>query len=439
MSASLSQLLKLMRDQGAERIYAKKLSPNDNSKNQVYLGGGFGALNVIPHGEIVTDTRPMAGSKQDRPKARVNFFWLDADGRHPAPDAQLILYPDYPEVRMSGFLKGCKAAPSNLMTVRDPGRVLFFGITPQGDVLGFATGPDDPITAELNATPWETIGVFHELPTDLTKKTSTKDILLAELRRIYGLHWIASQKLARDGQKLPYSARNGGGYTLEAELGITPNGYSEPDFMGWEVKQYGVGDFRKFLPKTPVTLMTPEPTGGIYKTEGPAEFLRRYGYPDKSGKPDRYNFGGIYTCDKDYHADTGLRIAVDGYDPASGTITDLNGGISLYNREDEVAAVWSFTGMMQHWNRKHAQAAYVPSLFRTPPPEYSYGPRVLLCEQTDFLLFLRAFTAGVVYYDPGIKIEKASTPKPEIKRRSQFRVKHSLITQMYHHSEIVEL
>ena len=79
MSASLSQLLKLMRDHGADRIYAKKMSPNDNSKNQVYLGGGFGALNIIPHGEIITDTRPMAGSKQDRPKARVNFFWLDTE------------------------------------------------------------------------------------------------------------------------------------------------------------------------------------------------------------------------------------------------------------------------------------------------------------------------------------------------------------------------
>ena len=64
LSASLSQLLNLMRDHGADRVYAKKLSPNDNSKNQVYLGGGFGALNVIPHGEIVADTRPMAGSKQ---------------------------------------------------------------------------------------------------------------------------------------------------------------------------------------------------------------------------------------------------------------------------------------------------------------------------------------------------------------------------------------
>jgi len=81
----------------------------------------------------------------------------------------------------------------------------------------------------------------------------------------------------------------------------------------------------------------------------------------------------------------------------------------------------------------------VPSLFQTPPPEYAYGPKVLLCEQTDFLLFLKAFADGVVYYDPGIKIEKASTPRPEIKRRSQFRVKQKLITQMYHKSEVVEL
>ncbi len=32
---------------------------------------------------------------------------------------------------------------------------------------------------------------------------------------------------------------------LEAELGVTPNGYSEPDFMGWEIKQFGVKKFDK--------------------------------------------------------------------------------------------------------------------------------------------------------------------------------------------------
>lgn len=312
-------------------------------------------------------------------------------------------------------------------------------MTAKGDVLGYATGPDDPITAEINSREWQAIGVFIELPTDPDSKFSPKEILLNELRRIYSLHWIASQKLAKDGTKAPYAARNGGGYTLEAELGITPNGYSEPDFMGWEVKQYAVNNFTKFLPKGPITLMTPEPTGGIYKDEGPGEFVRRFGYADKSGKADRFNFGGIYACDKTFHPDTGLRIMVGGYDVGSGKITDLNGGIHLVNAADEMAASWSFTGMMEHWNRKHAQAAYVPSLFRMPPPEYAFGPRILLCEQTDFLLFLKGFTSGVVYYDPAVKVEKASSAKPEIKRRSQFRVKHNQITQMYHRSEEIEL
>src|SRR3546814_18715163 len=81
-----------------------------------------------------------------------------------------------------------------------------------------------------------------------------------------------------------------------------------------------------------------------------------------------------------------------------GKITDLDGGMALIDAANEIAASWTFKGMMAHWNRKHAQAAYVPSLFRTPPPEYKYGAHVLLCEQTDFLLFLKAFAAGRGYY-----------------------------------------
>ena len=99
---------------------------------------------------------------------------------------------------------------------------------------------------------------------------------------------------------------------------------------------------------------------------------------------------------------------MDGYEAGTGKITNLDGGISLVNAEDELAASWSFKGMMEHWNRKHAQAAYIPSIFQTPPPEYAYGRRILLCEQTDFLLFLKAFSSGVVYYDPAVKIENAS-------------------------------
>ncbi len=436
---SLAQLLNLMKQNGATRVYAKKLAPNDNSKNQVYLGGDFSALNIIPHQEIFTDDDEKAGSKRDRAKAKIDFFWIDGEGRHPASDANLILYPKYPEVRMSGFLKGCKSAPSSIMRSRDVGRTLFLGITPDRKVMAYAIGACNSITNELNARELQSLGVFLDLPIDPKQKVDAKSSLLAELRRIYEIRWIASQKLAKDGIKNPYSAQNGGGYTLEAELGITPNGYSEPDYLGWEVKQYGVTDFTRFTPKSPITLMTPEPGAGIYKNSGADAFVRRFGYGDKGGKPDRLNFGGIYACGKDYHADTGLRMSLHGYDSDTGKMTDIDGGIRLVDRHDEIAAEWKFKAMMAHWNRKHAQAAYVPSLMRAPPPEYAFGAQILLCEQTDFILFLKAFSNGLVYYDPAIKIENASSAKPAIKKRSQFRVKHGYITQMYHRHEVVDL
>jgi hypothetical protein len=243
----------------------------------------------------------------------------------------------------------------------------------------------------------------------------------------------AQSLLAMIAQEL--GRRGSAPYTLEAELGITPNGIAEPDFQGWEVKQYGVRDFVRFLPKTPVTLMTPEPTGGVYREDGVASFLARFGYDDKNGRADRRNFGGIYAIGRDFHADTGLKLVMNGFDAASSKMTDLGGGMMLVDRNDIVAASWSFKDMMAHWNRKHAQAAYVPSLSRNPPPEYSYGAQILMCEQTDFILFLKAFAIGVIYYDPAIKIEKASSPKPEIKRRSQFRVNHKSLTNIYHTSE----
>ncbi len=155
--------------------------------------------------------------------------------------------------------------------------------------------------------------------------------------------------------------------------------------------------------------------------------------------PDRINFGGRYDCLRQHHLLTGLRMTLSGYDEASGKISDLDGGLFLISGRDEVAATWSFKGMMAHWNRKHAQAAYVPSLFQTPPPEYSYGPEVLLCEETDFLMFLQAFATGQVYYDPAVKVENASSATPEIKRRSQFRVGHGDLKKLYRRSEIVRL
>lgn len=427
-----------MQSYGVTRLYAKLLAPNDNSKNQIYLGGDFSALNVIPHGPVEIDTRVLAGSKHDRPKARLNFYWVDHSGRYVAPNAQLVLYPDYPEVRLSGLLKQCVSPPSDVIAVRDEGRVLVFGITTEGDIMAFAAGAGTPVARQVRGGLWPCTGVFLVLPiTTEASQANAKELLLSELRRIHYLNWIPSQKLNRDGQKMPYVARNGGGYTLEAELGVTPNGFSEPDFMGWEVKQFGVNNFIGNLPKSPVTLMTPEPSGGVYSEKGVAEFLRRFGYADKAGKKDRINFGGVYAQGKPLHPETGLKLQVDGFNNANATITDLGGKISLCTEEGEIAAAWPFVGLLSHWNRKHAKAAYVPSISDVSPPRYAYGNRVKICEGTDFILFLKAVADGVVFYDPAIKAENVSSAEPKTKKRSQFRIQHRELGKLYHQSELV--
>jgi hypothetical protein len=428
----LTSLLDQMADHGATKFYAKRLAPNDNSKNQVYLGGGFGALNIIPHGAVESDDSDLAGAVRDRAKAKVNFFWLDAEGLSPAPDAQLILYPKYPEVRMSGFLRGAVRAPGALMRSRDEGRIMFFGVCADGRVLGRVEAHDDPVARAFNAAAegLEVSGVFTDLGA-LRTGANPKQVLLATLRQIHEKGWIQSQKMGKDGVPALYNALNGGGYTLEAELGIAPNGYSEPDFMGWEVKQYGVRDFVRYAAKSPVTLMTPEPTGGVYRDEGIETFLRRFGYPDKSGKADRINFGGRYVNGKGFHASTGLALRITGFDQASGKITDVDGSILLVDRHDTIAASWGFKGVIAHWNRKHAKAVYVPSLMRKPPPNYCYGAMVQLCEGTDVLMLISALASGTVYYDPGIKMENADTAKPDFKKRSQFRVNHSQLGVLY--------
>src|SRR5690606_26890966 len=138
-----------------------------------------------------------------------------------------------------------------------------------------------------------------------------KNRLLAELKRVHELGWILSKRLDKMGNILPCNSSNCGGYTLEAELGVTPNGFSEPDFLGWEVKQFTVKNFSN-INSAVITLMTPEPTGGIYVTEGIESFIRRYGYDDVSGKHDRLNFGGQFYLNR-RGLRTGLTLKLFGF------------------------------------------------------------------------------------------------------------------------------
>lgn len=67
-----------------------------------------------------------------------------------------------------------------------------------------------------------------------------------------------------------------------------------------------------------------------------------------------------------------------------------------------------------------------------------YGHSVALGTGTDFSRFLSAMARQSIYYDPGIKVENIST-NPKAKKRSQFRIRPPLISDLYEDMEIVEL
>ena len=432
---NLQKLKNLFIENGCERIYVKNLSPNDNSKNQVYLAGSFEILNILPISNI--ETCDAGDWKKERFKASLDFSWISDEGKiFPAPNSQLILYPKYPEVRFSGFLNRCENAPSQLMTQRLANRILFLSVTKNRKVLGFVGAPDSKIANEfLQNKEFGEFGVFKVIELPLVENNRGK--LIHELKRIHDLDWIASKKLNNEGKILPCASPHCGGYTLEAELGIKPNSKAEPDFLGWEIKQFGVKKFENINNQV-ITLMTPEPTDGYYVEYGSEAFIRKYGYGDLAGRPDRLNFGGIFKVGF-RHQRTGLRMELKGFDYDSGKIRSTNGMIALFDDNENIAASWSFSSMLLHWNRKHNQACYVPSLMlKVPNQQYKFGDKIILGIGTDFQFFLKAMAAGDLYYDPGIKLENESS-KPKVKTRSQFRVKAKNIVNLYKAFEIINL
>lgn len=436
-------LLTMMKDRGVERLFFKCLAENDNSKNQIYLGGDLSVINVLPSGQLAesrSSSRKRGASGRQIVKAPLKLYWLDNEGAlHEAPNTKLILYPQFPEARMSGFLQRSSINLGSWFNPgkdgRAPGRVLFLGVAADGCIYAYLALPNSTVArhfAALNDLP--RFGALSEVPLDCDDGRSA---LLREIRRIHELGWIRGKRLDRDRNDLPCNSPNCGGYTLEAELGITPNGFAEPDFHGWEVKSFSVKDFGK-LKSHVITLMTPEPDGGVYGEEGPEPFMRRFGYEDRKGRTDRINFGGVFRVGVTSPI-TGLHLVLTDYNSESGKILDMGGGIALC-ANGECAASWSYLKLMEHWKKKHDRAAYVPNQADAGPPRrYRYSDDLLLGVGTDFIRLLRALSSGTVYYDPGIKMENASSTKRKVKRRSQFRVKTGNLQHLYRSFDAVSV
>ena len=353
----------------------------------------------------------------------------------PAPNAKFILYPKYPEVRLSGFARGCEQAPSALMNTPLAGRLLFLSVSSNSEILGFVTAPDSALASEFGAISSTVEGVFQTFT--ITGQNS-RLVLLTELRRIHELGWITAKQLKSNGVIMPCAGTNCGGNTLEAELGVPQNGRADPDFMGWEVKSFGVEKFDR-IGSANITLMTPAPTDGLYKSQGVEYFIRTYGYPDQKGKVGRSNFSSPHKFGIRNHL-TGLTLTLIGFDDLSGKIKSASGRIALIDAAGNEAAVWSFASMLTHWNRKHNQACYVPSLKTNETIlEYHYGNLITLGIETDYEFFLQQMATGRITYDPGIWMKHIPGNQPEFKERSQFRMKSEHLGSLYKKNELVDV
>ena len=431
----LEYVSKVMRRHGAKRVVFKLLANNDNSKQQIYFGSDFDVLRLIPHGDLVGEPTKDKGVMF---KAQLKLSWIDIHDcvpPTPALGAQLILYPRYPEVRLSGFIRGSSLSPAKLMRPPTPEerlarehmqRCLVLGICENDTVLAYSGEWEGELSKDARArinkgNVSNVASVFYELEQPIV---NGRILLLQRLAEIYHGGPVRSSRLSAEGKLMDYHAKNGAGYTLEGLFGIIPNGRSEPDFQGWELKSHSTGA---------VTLMTPEPDSGTYLSSL-GQFLSEYGVCGEF----RRDFTGRHLMDT-LQERSGLTLQMEGYDPDVNEVTDPEGGLVLRDRAGNKAAGWSFNKILTHWSRKHAQTAYVSySVEERDVRFFRYGPEVHLCEGAGLNSFLRAMHSNVLYHDPGINM-KLLEGRWVSKKRNQFRVAWKNVGLLYEKSERILL
>ena len=429
--ATLAQLQALFGRHGVRTAYVKHLSPKqDNDKNQIYLGGGLdGVTNLFParievRSASTSLTKRRSSAGKPKLEAQIDFAWLGDDGsRYGAPNTRIIDYFQYPEVRMSGFLKGCDAGPDALrrrMLDAFGKRILVMGTAGDGKVVGVVlTERDDPLVATFPELPLVgSRGVLRVLTIDGNAGTAPADLLRAELRAIVRAGWHSS-RINRGGTIVPFTGAQGGGYTLEALLGVAANGKKAPDKHGFEIKSFG---------GSRISLMTPTPDRGFQGEHSFREFMDRYGHPGMNGDGSQ-RFTGLHKCGV-VNAKSGLGMRVAGYDRTSDSFGDVaDVVVELYHAETgEVAAGWSLEKMANCWNAKHANALYITFDSRAGSDgqaEYRYSSQWLQGKGTDVWRLLRAIDRGTVFYDPADTIYADGRPKV----RSQWRINSSNLKQ----------
>ena len=442
---SLKQLESAFAMQGCEEILIKPLAQNqDNEKNQIYLGYSNQLFSIFP-GKVSfrapSSSTDKRGSKLGKSiiESAVELYWLQRDDAPQlAPNTKIIDYFQYPEMRLSGFLSGCKSPPDALRRNNQDNygqRVLVVGIAQNKIFDAVITQSEHTFIEELLAQPASKISnLFKSKVIDPKLLPSQKlvsklehalenyglinpDQLLRELKVLGGIRHPSTTLKNVDDELEPFRGTQGAGYTLESLLNIPRNSSGLPDKYGFELKTYL---------STKITLMTPEPDFGYRHDQGLTKFLAKFGWDGTKNDGSR-RFNGKHTTLKTY-SKSGLSLEIEHWDTETNSPNGKGSpNVLLINSKTrEIAAGWSFEKLAEKWGRKHAGAMYVQANKYLDgesklPSHYSFGPDAFCGIGTSPLHLLRAIALGNVYLDPGDRVNLEGQEK----KRTQWRIDKS--------------
>jgi hypothetical protein len=423
--ASVQEALEALRVKGSDYVLVKLLSDaQDNEKNQIYLGGSSVVFQRVPGKEIQTTSSKSAKKLSKNPNflkiaQSIDFSWVDPHGSYQAPNTKMIFYPQYPEIRLSGFLNGAKKAPKAIRRAFQGNfgkRYLMLGIA-KHNVFGILVTSNQTAGCHaLDSLPtWSSSKILRIKKLKIGMDSLDGARLVREIKKIASTGPHNSVTLEKHGSKpKPFSGWQGGGYTLEALLGIPRNAISAPDKYGFEIKTFN---------KSSITLITTEPDFGIRQSDGLKVFLNRFGW--KGAKDDgSLRFNGRHYLEGKSTARSNLRLTIENWDIANNQPSGTGKPrIRLVNSKNEIAAGWSLDKLTDAWMKKHSGAIYVEtspikSSTEKYPRAYDFKGRLYKCEGTSTVKLIKALLDGIIFLDPGDRELEGG----EGKKRTQWRL-----------------
>ena len=419
--ASTEQISQHFSNLGCSTVVAKQLSAEDDSKHGIYLASTAPLTQLLPgaltaRGTSSSETKHRSEVGRTIFALEMNFAWVQGNGfESVAPSTKIIEYGQYPENRLSGFLKNCAHAP-DCLSGPDQGRygprALFIGISGQKVYGTVCTQLNSPrVLHEIrNLKPWPVASALQVLR-DEFEHQNDGDQLLSQIERLIGKEYSPVVLKAEGSELVPTKwQQQSGGWTLEALLGIPRNSATEPDKLGYEIKAVG---------SSKVTLITTEPDFGMRQELGLRDFLETYGTLSTSDN-DKRVFNGIHTFGK-LSANSKSILEVHDW-PAKASPSGLGAKPSIVLRQqssDLILAGWSLEKLARSWAKKHSAAIYVEASKTgvKGSERASFGPLVLMGQGTSIDLFLEQVVLGNIFLDPGDSLKGKS-----LKARTQWRV-----------------